>query len=163
MATRTIEHVIPTFPAGTSVTPYPRPKTPWSNTGAPPNVTAGSPATVASDGSLTFTGLVPGDYIAYASVSSQDRYLGFTVKEHSTAVNVAATTTLVLAANPRRQWLELRNDSDTKIQVELGSVATAASPIEVPAGESYSRDGYTGPVAAIHEGSGNKSLQVWEG
>lgn len=63
------------FPAGTVVNAYPGSVKPVAS-GAP-NVTSGGSATVAADGSLTFSSLAPGNYVAYASVSSVDKYMVF--------------------------------------------------------------------------------------
>lgn len=69
------------FPVGTSVSAYKRsdfPGVPEVPSGAPSGLVAVSTATVASDGSLTFSGLADDTkYAAYASVSGQDRYVFF--------------------------------------------------------------------------------------
>lgn len=69
------------FPAGTSVSAYTRsdfPVVPDPPSGAPSGPVAVSTATVAADGSLVFSGLADDTkYVAYASVSSQDRYVRF--------------------------------------------------------------------------------------
>lgn len=42
-----------------------------------PNVASAGNATVQADGTLTFTALAPGNYIAYANVAGVDRYIVF--------------------------------------------------------------------------------------
>lgn len=69
------------FPVGTSVSAYKRANWPGYQQGSIAGAPVGSSdatATVASDGSLTLTGLADlTRYVAYASVSSEDRYVGF--------------------------------------------------------------------------------------
>src|SRR4051794_15998509 len=70
MASTVLTGVAPKLPIGTSVGAYPA-----KNRGvedSPPTATASATATVATDGSLTFTGLTEGaEYVAAASVSGK--------------------------------------------------------------------------------------------
>lgn len=86
-----------------------------------------------------------------------------------TAVNVAASDTAVIAANPSRAYLLLVNDSDTVIYIKLGAAAVANQGIRLNAnGGSYEMSAeagnlYQGAVKGIHGGTGNKVLLVTEG
>jgi hypothetical protein len=65
------------FPPGTTVHLYPKPATPWSETGTPPGSETTS-AAVSNEGVLTFSGLTEGSsYVGY--VPTPDRYLNIRV------------------------------------------------------------------------------------
>lgn len=79
MATKAFTDVRDKFPASTSVSAYPATA---KRDGGPPPGTAVATATVQASGSLTFTGLPDQtDLVAYAAVSGQHRYVGFSTKE----------------------------------------------------------------------------------
>jgi hypothetical protein len=75
MASATLTNLGKRFPAATSVGVYPVAQ---KRIGAAPGSSALSSATVTADHKLTFVGLTPGaKYTAYASVSSEHRYVDF--------------------------------------------------------------------------------------
>jgi hypothetical protein len=79
------------FPGGTAVKLFAAPKTPWSHVGRPPGAEV-TEATVAGDGSLTFTGLTEGvSYLGWATVGGVDQYLTITV---ATASATGAVTSV---------------------------------------------------------------------
>jgi hypothetical protein len=74
-----------------------------------------------------------------------------------------------VAANPSRLELTVVNNSDTDITLTFATTAgvtptaVAASGIILKAsGGSYTTTSYTGPIAAIHAGTGTKVLSVNE-
>lgn len=81
-------------------------------------------------------------------------------------VSVTTSNTSVLAANGSRVGGWLRNISDIDIFVSLSATAAIDKPSKLTPGASFplSGDGWvwTGAVAAIHNGSGSKSLEVVE-
>ncbi len=75
MASFTITSCADVFPVGTSVGAY---LARYRLSGSSPSGSAAATATVASNGSLAFTGLADDtEYVAYASVSGQHRYRSF--------------------------------------------------------------------------------------
>jgi hypothetical protein len=79
-------------------------------------------------------------------------------------VGVATTSTLVLAARDGAIERTVVNDSDTKIYLRLaatGAVSGQGIPL-LANGGSYRTDHYTGPICAIHAGTGTKNLCVTE-
>lgn len=82
-------HPNPTsFPPGTTVKLFPKPTTPWSQTGTPPGTETTS-AAVSSEGVLTFTGLTEGSsYLGY--VASPDRYLNLSVDKVTASASVSS-------------------------------------------------------------------------
>jgi hypothetical protein len=83
VATQVLNSVADIFPVGTTVGAYARrTHAEFSGPSAAPSTAAITTAVVASNGSLTFNnaGIVQGgEYVAYALVSGQHRYLRFTV------------------------------------------------------------------------------------
>jgi len=83
-----------------------------------------------------------------------------------TIISVTTSSTSVLSANANRLAGWVRNISDTTIYVSLSGTASASAPSKLSPGESLQFGNgtwcYTGAVAAIHAGSGNKSLEVVE-
>lgn len=90
MATFTLSSVADQFPVGTSVGAY---LAKYRRDGSSPSGTATATATVASAGSLTFTGLAHDtDYVAYASVNGAYRYRNFsTDRPTTTRVEIVGT------------------------------------------------------------------------
>ena len=86
-----------------------------------------------------------------------------------TAVDVATTTTPVVATSTTRTWLLLVNDSDTDIYVKFGDPAVANEGIRLNAeGGSLEISHETGfidrrAINAIHAGTGTKRLLATEG
>lgn len=79
---RVLSSIADRFPVGTTVYAYPRSNFPgtWDRTGAPVGASTTS-AVVAGDGTVTFVGLeAETEYVAYAQVSGQHRYVGFTTE-----------------------------------------------------------------------------------
>lgn len=65
------------FPPGTVVQIYTRPKTPWPETGQPPGALVAEP-TVANSGTLTVEGLTAGErYVGWQRRSNVDYYMNF--------------------------------------------------------------------------------------
>ncbi len=91
--------------------------------------------------------------------------MGFSASSNPVLVTTAST--LVAQANPGRRYASFVNDSDTVIYIALGSFASVNSGIRLNAqGGSYMIDvlnPYSGDIAAIHGGTGNKVLLVVEG
>lgn len=77
---------------------------------------------------------------------------------------MATTSTLVVAARDSRDYLVITNDSDTAIYLRLASSgATVGQGIRLNGGGgAWSEPGWTGPVCAIHGGTGTKNLCVVE-
>jgi len=94
---------------------------------------------------------------------------GWVVAPMHISVDVGATTTVIIAANPERKWLLLVNDSDTPIWVNLGAPAVAHEGIRINANGgnlelSAAQDClYLGAVDGIHEAAGDKVCLVTEG
>jgi hypothetical protein len=85
-----------------------------------------------------------------------------------TAVNTTTASGAALAANAKRLYALLVNDSDTDIYIKLGATAVAHQGIRLNAnGGSYELNQntgmYTGAINAIHAGTGAKVLLVSEG
>lgn len=86
-----------------------------------------------------------------------------------TAVTVTTNSGAALAANERRRYALLVNDSDTKMYIKLGATAVAAEGIPLAAnGGSFElsmQQGnlWRGSINVIHGGTGNKVLLVTEG
>lgn len=85
-------------------------------------------------------------------------------------VDVAATSTAVIAADDSRKYLILINDSDTVMYVSFGAAATLYSGVRINAnGGNYEMsaafgNNFVGAIYAIHESTGNtKRLLVNEG
>lgn len=84
-------------------------------------------------------------------------------------VDVATSTTEILAANADRCFLVICNDSDTVIYLGLGAAAVLNKGIRLePAGTAGSRFRmdwtciFVGAINGIHGGSGNKVVTVVE-
>jgi hypothetical protein len=81
------------------------------------------------------------------------------VKTHI-AVSVLDSSTTVIAANQKRQYILLQNDSDTAIYLGLGQAAVVNTGIRINAnGGSYEmspkyRNLYTGAIYAIAASTG---------
>jgi hypothetical protein len=109
---------------------------------------------------------------ATANVASSQRMagrgIGISFTPTHTAVNVAATSTSVIAANTNRVGLLLVNDSDTVIYIKLGAAAVANQGIRINAnGSSFEMNAELGnlcnsAVYGIHASTGNKVLLVTE-
>jgi len=82
-------------------------------------------------------------------------------------INVAATSTLILAANSDRKYAAIVNDSDKDIYLGIGAAAVLHKGIPLNAGGgSYEitwANLYTGALYGIHGGTGNKVVTVMEG
>ncbi len=79
------------------------------------------------------------------------------------AVAVGTTSTPVVGANPGRFELHLSNDSDTPIYLRLASSgAVVGQGIRLAPGGSWSTSYYSGPVSAIHGGTGSKNVSAAE-
>lgn len=90
-----------------------------------------------------------------------------TASEPGTSVNVAAIDTVVMAANPVRQFAIITNISDTTIYLRLAatlSVVGTGIPLvpwgSLSIGPSFP---YCGAICGIHAGVGNKALAIVEG
>lgn len=81
-----------------------------------------------------------------------------------TTVSVAAAGTLVLAANSRRFYAQIQNNSNTDIWIMFGSQGAVAAGILIPRlGYTYEIDRlnlWQGSVYAIHGGAGLKQVNV---
>lgn len=81
-------------------------------------------------------------------------------------INVATSSTSVLASNSSRKGGWVRNISDVDIYVSFSGAATTSKPTRVSPEQSLylAQWGgiYTGAVSAIHASSGSKSLEVVE-
>lgn len=81
-------------------------------------------------------------------------------------IDVTTTSQEILAANPRRKYAILINNSNQNIFVRLGSPATVDEGIVIwAAGFAYefTEDNlWVGSIHAIHGGSGNKRLLIIE-
>jgi hypothetical protein len=86
-----------------------------------------------------------------------------------TAVNVADTTTQIVAASTTRRYLLIQNDSDTAVYIKLGAAGVLHEGILLAAnGGAYeSSPGadllFMGAINGIHGGSGSKVVLVTEG
>ena len=83
-----------------------------------------------------------------------------------TAVNVATTSTSVLALDATRKFLMLVNDSDTTIYLSFSGTAVASTGTRLNAnGGTLLFDRYvpTGAITGIQGGSGTKVLLVTVG
>lgn len=83
-----------------------------------------------------------------------------------TAIAVAVTSTVAVAAKSNRTLLILENISDTNIDCKIGAAAVANEGIRLYAngGTLFLDAKYpTGAVNCIHAGSGTKTLTVTEG
>jgi uncharacterized protein (DUF39 family) len=80
---------------------------------------------------------------------------------------IKATSTLVLARNPARNYAAFVNDSDTVMYLALGAAAVKNKGIRLNANggslEFTAVNLYKGPVYAIHAGAGDKILCFVEG
>jgi hypothetical protein len=66
--------------------------------------------------------------------------------------NVSTTTSQLLAANPNRNWLLIKNDQIVAIWINLGGTPAASAGsgnISINAGTLFTLQGYTGAVSAI--------------
>ena len=81
--------------------------------------------------------------------------------------SVATTSTLVAATSNNRGYLLIQNDSDVTIYVALNAAAELNKGIRLNAGggsyEINFTNLFTGPIYAIHGGSGIKNVCVQEG
>lgn len=111
----------------------------------------------------------PGQTRLAVSVTSESSGNGVYTAPTAIPVDVATTSTAVLAANPNRLYLLLVNDSDTPIYVSLGGTAVVDQGIRLNqlggALEMSQKEGnlYRGLVNAIQGGTGTKRLLVIEG
>lgn len=87
-------------------------------------------------------------------------------KINEVAFSVTSTSQLVLAANERRKYCILINDSNQNIYIRMGSTAVANQGILIAAnGFAYQVDAinlWLGDIYAIHAGSGSKNLLIQE-
>lgn len=140
----------PQFPVGTSVAAYPVSN--WNGaeiTGTPVG-SATDTKTVSATGVAAFTGLAANTrYVAYAQVSSQDRYVRFSTSvdadsgdgqgedaAHDT-VSVGTSATLLRAANSGRSSLLLKNTHATNI-LYLGDTSSVSTGNGFPIGAGES-------------------------
>ena len=84
-------------------------------------------------------------------------------------VNVAATTTEILAANADREAAIIVNDSDTAIYLAVGVAAVAGRGMRLNANGGVAQFGASGglpltllAINGIHGGSGTKAVTVQE-
>jgi hypothetical protein len=81
-----------------------------------------------------------------------------------TAVNVAAASTQILAANANRIGCSITNISDTWIYLAKGVAAVAETGDSIaPYGGAYTMDQnnlFRGAIYGIHAGAGNKKVTV---
>lgn len=183
--------MIPRFGSGTSVSAYLRTQWQGGNLSGAPTGSAVATASVQTDGTLTFSGLAADtEYIAYAQVSSVDKYVSFrtgtggssatakdvevipptTSSAPTTATSVAATSTsaALLAANPNATYRQIVNLGSDTVTVKLGSgVVTDYAGIPMPANSTW--DGclsngrlYTGALA-VKTLTGTATVSVVEG
>lgn len=83
-------------------------------------------------------------------------------------LSVPTAGLLILAANPQRFYVEIINDSNTKIWIYFGSQNVAGQGIPIPAnGFSYEIDRnnlWQGDIYAVHAiPASNKTVVVYEG
>lgn len=82
------------------------------------------------------------------------------------AVDVATTSTLLLAANSRRKLATFVNASDTDVWIRFGSAAVVGRGIFLSAGGFSMEIGegnlWVGDLFAIHAGAGTKKVSVME-
>ncbi len=78
------------------------------------------------------------------------------------AVGVSTASTAVVAEGPGRYELVITNDSDTVIYLRLAATgAVVGQGIRLaPTGGQFKTQFYSGPVCAIHGGTGTKNLSV---
>jgi len=85
----------------------------------------------------------------------------------NTAVNVATSSTTILALNADRLNAVIVNDSDVVIYLGVGAAAVLNQGIRLNAnGGAYEINWsnlYTGAIYGIHGGTGNKVVTVFEG
>lgn len=125
MATAVL-HANDRFPAGTSVSAYSL--TPGTSvpSGVAPSGSAVATATVATDGSLTFTGLTAeARYYAYASVSSEHRYVQFSTMD-STAPSASELSRMIGATGTPLNAVERTFTETTGAGVYTASVTVPA-------------------------------------
>jgi hypothetical protein len=102
--------------------------------------------------------------VVYSGVS-----VGETIIVNQSRVDVAATSTAVIAANSSRKYLILINDSDTTIYLSFGGAAQLYAGVRLNSnGGSYEMgaafgNNYTGAVYAIHGSTDTKRLLINEG
>lgn len=83
--------------------------------------------------------------------------------------NATTSSTIIVAANPKREYLILINESDTPVYLAFGEAAIASRGIYLgPLGGAYEMKKQDGnlvksAVYAIHGGSGNKVITGVEG
>ncbi len=82
----------------------------------------------------------------------------------NTGVNVATASTEIIAADLKRRYAAIVNDSDTAIYIALGAAAVVNAGIRLNANggsfELLTHDMYTGAINGIHEGTGTKRVTV---
>lgn len=82
------------------------------------------------------------------------------------AVDVATTSTLLLAANARRKLATIVNASDTDVWIRFGQAAVIGRGIFLSAGGFSMEIGegnlWVGSLFAIHAGVGTKQVSVME-
>lgn len=84
----------------------------------------------------------------------------------NTGIDIATTSTTILAANTTRRFVAIVNDSDTDIYLALGAAAVASAGIRLNANggslELLSADMYRGAINGIHAATGTKRVTVVE-
>lgn len=130
MASATLSAASTIFPVGTSVKAYKRSNWPGYQQGAISGSPVGSEdatATVAADGSLTFTGLTAGTgYVAYASVGGADKYSRF---EAPNAQGTADNPEQV--SSPSGAPLVVDSGASTATDLGVGGGAVAAGAVKL--------------------------------
>ena len=92
----------------------------------------------------------------------------YSIKKINTdqSVDVANTSTLVIAENPRRKLLTIVNASDTEMWLRFQSPAIVGRGLFLSGGGFTLEIGqgnlWTGPIYAIHSAGGTKRLSVLE-
>ena len=105
--------------------------------------------------------------VYYAGTATGDS--GDNITIHQSRVDVAATSTAVIAASSNRKYIIFVNDSDTVMYLSFGGAAGLYTGVRVNAnGGSYEMglgfgNNFTGAVYAIHGGTGTKRLLINEG
>ena len=84
----------------------------------------------------------------------------------NTGIDVATTSTAILAANTKRRYAAIVNDSDTAIYIALGAAAVVNAGIRLNASggsfEILTHDMSSEAINGIHGGTGTKRVTVVE-
>lgn len=122
-------HPTDRFPAGTSVSAYTLAAGADPPSGVAPSASSVATATVATDGSLTFTGLTAeAHFYAYAQVSSEHRYVKFSTMDST-----------VPSASEQRRLVGITGTPAVAVERTFTETATAGvytGSVTVPAGAS---------------------------